>query len=158
MAQNDQTTPPPEALLLRAARESRRPRKLSMRAAARRADVSETTWRHVEAGSEPRGNMRFPYRAGAATLARMALAVGLTAERLDNAGRPDAGAVVREMLLPRAEPPSAGEDGRRYDDPHLQAIWDDGRLPEDVRLGMIRLAQKALRQPGESRPPNGGAA
>lgn len=82
----------------------------------------------------------------------------LTRRKLSEALGWDRGMIGRVLAGETGAAPAARDGQRRYDDPHLQAIWDDGRLPEDVRLGMIRLAQKALRQPGESRPPNGGAA
>jgi hypothetical protein len=101
---------PPEGMLLRRAREGRRGRKMSMRAASVAADVSETTWRHAEAGSEPKGSLRLPYRVGDATLARMALTVGVTSAELREARRPDAADLLEEMdkrpdetLIPECE-------------------------------------------------------
>jgi hypothetical protein len=94
---------PPWGILLKRARESRRPKKLSMRAAAIRADVSETTWRHTEGGFEVKGGQRLPYRVGASTLARMALAVAIRPAELSATGREDAAIVLADMLA-RGEP------------------------------------------------------
>lgn len=87
---------PAEARLLRTARESHRPRKLSMREAARRAGLSESHWRHVEAGYELKGGHRIPVKASAGTLARMASATGVTPAQLRDAGRDDAAALLAE--------------------------------------------------------------
>lgn len=95
---------PPEAVLLRRARESSRPRKVSMREAARLAGVSETTWRHAEAGSEPRGQHRIPYRVTDSTLARMASAVGVTPDQLRGARRPEVAALVEVMAQQASSP------------------------------------------------------
>lgn len=105
MAQPDaDLPPPPEARLLKRARDAWQPRKLSMREAAAKAGVSETTWRHTEAGAEPRGSQRFPYKAGDSTLARMARAVRLTPEALRSAGRPEAAAVLQEIRKDGSDP------------------------------------------------------
>jgi len=94
---------PPWGILLKRARESWRPKKLSMRSAADRAGVSETTWRHTEGGFEVKGGMRLPYRVGASTLARMARAVGIRPESLSASGRDDAAVILADMLA-RGEP------------------------------------------------------
>lgn len=125
MIQPDTVPPvPPEGILLKRAREGRRTRKMSMRAAARAADVSETTWRHAEAGSEPKGSLRLPYRVGDATLARMALTVGVTSAELREAGRGEAAAILDEM-------------GRRPAD------------AEDVADAVVAVLKRAL-LPGEN--------
>lgn len=88
---------PPWGTILKRARESWRPRRLSMRAAAVRAGVAETTWRHAEGGYEPKAGMRLPYRVGAPTLANMAEAVGVTPDELRGAGRSDAAEILEDI-------------------------------------------------------------
>jgi Helix-turn-helix domain len=98
---------PPEGKLLRLARESHQPRKLSAREAARRAGVSESHWRHVENGFEPRGGMRIPVHSAADTLARMALAVSVAPAEME-AVRPDAARLMREMAARKEAAPAPG--------------------------------------------------
>jgi transcriptional regulator with XRE-family HTH domain len=88
---------PAEAALLYRARARKR---LSVRVAALRAGVSENRWRQVEAGYQTvRKGVRVPANASAATLASMALVVGVTPERLEEEGqRPDAAVILREIL------------------------------------------------------------
>jgi hypothetical protein len=63
----------------------------SVRTLAANAGISDTRWRHIVKGwqSTPGGGQA-PVRAPAATLARMAYALGLTPEQLDEVGRSDA--------------------------------------------------------------------
>lgn len=88
---------PPEAELLRRARLGNRP-KLSIRAAARLAGVSEVRWRQIEAGYETRGDVAIPARATDGTLAHMAAAVDVSPQQLTDAGREDAALVLVEIL------------------------------------------------------------
>jgi transcriptional regulator with XRE-family HTH domain len=81
---------PPEAELIRRRREAAVPG-LSRRQAAARADISPSQWSDVERGDKQAGSgVTVPVRATAGTLARMARAVGATAEELAQAGRADA--------------------------------------------------------------------
>lgn len=79
--------PPPEGEALERARQRAR---LSQREAARRADISETRWRQITKGHHIAGGVAVPDYGPAETIARMALAVGLTPEELDATGRDDA--------------------------------------------------------------------
>jgi Helix-turn-helix domain len=99
--------PPPEALLIRACREA--PPKMSMRSAAQAASISPTRWRQIEdGGSLYRGRWE-PESAPAATLARMARAVGVTGAELESAGRPDAAAELA-ALGPAPDRPLTAEE------------------------------------------------
>ncbi|KUN37760.1 hypothetical protein AQJ30_15885 [Streptomyces longwoodensis] len=111
-------------LLQQAARRAR----LSARQAAKRASMSDARWRHIVNGYESVGRgMKIPVTAPAETLARMAQAVGVTSQQLDEAGRPDAAEILNELAPP---PPSsdsathadAGAGGPYGNDPHLDAI------------------------------------
>lgn len=93
--------PPPEALLIERRRADVRPR-LSVRAAAGQAGLSESRWRQIAKGYQAAtADLLVPVSAPADTLARMALAVGATSRDLEEAGRLDA---ARELsMLTKAE-------------------------------------------------------
>lgn len=91
--------PPPEARLLREYRERQG---LSIREAARRADVSEGSWRGYE--SSRRAVRRMPH-----TLAVMARVVGISDADLQRASRHDAAAELAALPPLPAEPVSQEE-------------------------------------------------
>lgn len=72
-------------------------KKLSARAAAAAAGISDTRWRHIVSGYQPAGQGNYiPVHGPADTLARMAMVVGVTADQLAGVGRSDAaGELVR---------------------------------------------------------------
>lgn len=91
--------PTPEGELLERLRKDVRPT-LSVREAAKRADISEARWRQIAKGySQPSKDVRVPVRAPADTLARMAEVVGATAAQLTNAGRKDAADELQRMQV-----------------------------------------------------------
>jgi hypothetical protein len=112
-------TPPPEADLIRIAREALG---LKASAAVRRmaelsppdAVITAAYWLEVEKGTGSRRGARgVPARASAATLAHMAAAVGVTPERLSEAGRADAAEILAEITrqrLPAGATPIAGSE------------------------------------------------
>lgn len=68
---------------------------LSAREAARRAGISEGRWRQITGGYQVvSAGVYAPVRGPAATLARMAAVVGVTAAQLRQAGRADAAKVL----------------------------------------------------------------
>ena len=81
---------PPEARLIR---ERRLRLDLSAREAARRARISEGSWRRTEG---PRDLTRTP-----ATIARMAQVTGITPAELESRGRPDAARVLAGLPPPQ---------------------------------------------------------
>lgn len=87
--------PAPEAKLIRDHREKR---ELSRREAARRAGISEGSWRRSEGDRD--------VVRTAETIARMAMAVGVTPAELVAAGRADAAGLLHLRLVDRvsAEP------------------------------------------------------
>ena len=87
---------------------------MSIRKASRLAGISYGRWRQITSGYQnvsPGSYARV--HAPARTLARMAAAVDVEPEQLDNAGRPDAAAILREMQSgasePRTQSPAAWE-------------------------------------------------
>ena len=67
---------------------------LSQNAAAREVGISGTRWRQIVKGTGSSDGSRISVRGGEGTVARMAMLVGVTAEDMDLAGRPD---VARKM-------------------------------------------------------------
>lgn len=92
--------PPPEGALIIAALKRRR---LSARAAAPQAGISETRWRQITSGYQTVSGQRIPVRAPDDTLARMAQVAGVTPEQLTDADRPEAAEELRG-LPPLDEP------------------------------------------------------
>jgi transcriptional regulator with XRE-family HTH domain len=86
--------PPPEAQLIRLAREAAHIRTAD---AAAKADISKARWSQIETGYESRDGEYRSVIARAVTLAHMAHAVGLTPERLAETGRQDAAEILREI-------------------------------------------------------------
>jgi transcriptional regulator with XRE-family HTH domain len=103
-AMSEHAGPPPEGALITAALKRRR---LSARAAAPKAGISETRWRQITSGYQTVSSQRIPVRAPDDTLARMAQVAGVTPEELIEADRPDAAEELRG--LPPLEEPTADE-------------------------------------------------
>lgn len=119
---SDMETPdqPAEARLIDDAQKSAIPA-LSMRKAADIAGISDGRWRQIVKGYQGTGTGRIPVVAPDETLARMALAVGVTAPQLAEAGRPGAAEVLQRLLAASELP-----------DVELE------RVPTDRLLGEIR--------------------
>jgi hypothetical protein len=103
---NTPPEPQPEGILLESAREAAR---ISARQAARQAGISEGWWRQVVKGHTSASGGAYVPVSGvpAKTIARMALAVGLSPERMEAEGqRPDAAAQMRRQPAPAAQPPA----------------------------------------------------
>jgi transcriptional regulator with XRE-family HTH domain len=86
--------PPPEAVIIARKRTEQH---LSRLEAGRRAGISETRYRQLETGVIRIRGTDYPEKAPAETLARMAWAVGVTADELETAGREDAAAELRRL-------------------------------------------------------------
>lgn len=94
---------PPEAQLIRDARKAHG---VSIRAAARLANMSEGRWRQIEAGYQTvRAGERSSVVAPAATLARMAYVLTVDSAQLREAGRDDA---AKELATIKAHIPLEG--------------------------------------------------
>lgn len=99
VSQDGKPAPPPEATLIRLARQAAR---IKAPAAARAAGISTARWSQIENGYERREGLYKPIAGTAPTIAHMARAVGLTPDRLEAAGRPDAAEVLTEILTQEA--------------------------------------------------------
>jgi hypothetical protein len=85
-------------------------RNMSARAAAPQADMSEARWRQIVNGYQRVAGQELPVTAPAATLARMARAVGVTPEELENTGRSDAAHILRDLNTEAARQPRTYTD------------------------------------------------
>jgi len=134
---SDMQQPPPEAVVIRRAREARG---LSPERAASLLEIplSGARWRQIEQGYEIRAGGRKAVKGRDMVIAHMAHVVGLRPEALQEAGRPEAAQILREILGEPANRPERPE--RRYDDPGLQKIWEITELTEWER----RLAITAV--------------
>lgn len=92
--------PPREALLID---EARKRHGLTHRDAADRAGLSEPGWHQIVKGYESRRGRYRAVQAKSETLARIALALGITPEQLTEAGREDAAHDLR-LITPTPEP------------------------------------------------------
>lgn len=138
---------PPEARLIRLVREAAG---IKIADAAQRAGISKARWSQVESGFEMRFGRRKPVRARDGTLAHMAAAIGLSPSRLEEAGRPLAAEVLREMQDGTQERP-------RFTDPVLERIWQLPGLSEEERESLIALVnvmrERRRNNNGRSTPP-----
>lgn len=127
----EQTEPPPWGRLLEDARKAIRP-KMGVRAAAENAGISEGRWRQITKGYQATGGGHIPVPGPAETLARMAEAVGVTAEQMEAASRPD---VANEMRTLRSV--GVTEQGDLWLDDHSQELselrdWLETLTEDDV--------------------------
>lgn len=94
----DTPTPTPEGQLIgeHAAQSGR-----SIRSLATDAGISDTRWRQIVVGWQSTRAGIAEARASAQTLARMAAALGIPAERLEHVGRSDAANALRSLTQKR---------------------------------------------------------
>ncbi|WP_327290242.1 helix-turn-helix domain-containing protein [Streptomyces sp. NBC_01198] len=154
---------PPEGQLIKQALVGSR---LSQREAARRAGISETRWRQLVSGYQLVSRAKVPVRSPDDTLARMARAVGVTAEQLAGAGREGAAAVLREAdataaPLGRGTDPGSASGRSRVEErwPLVQAVLRQARLgltaaEYDTLAGRITsyVARPAADEAGDPAP------
>lgn len=128
-------TPPPEAALIRVAREARG---LSLEDAARLTLIrlGGARWRQLERGYETKDK---PVVAPARTLAHMAHVVGLGSDRLAAAGREDAAEILREIEAQEAGQQQLGALQPDLTDPQERAMWEMPGLPDETRRTMIEI-------------------
>jgi hypothetical protein len=101
---------PPEGRLIAAATTRLN---ISIREAARRAGISYGRWRQITAGYQNVSPGSYAaVHAPARTLAKMAIAVNVTPERMETEGqRPDAARIMRDILdRPGTEQPAEEDD------------------------------------------------
>lgn len=140
------TTPEqrPEGALIETARRRQTPR-LSARAAAELAGISEGRWRQIVKGYQATAGVRLPVRAPADTLARMAQAVGLTSWELRAVERTDAAEWLERILGAAPDsPPLQGETINEGDSVILRIEMPG--VPEHLRETALRLAKEAAEQ------------
>lgn len=129
------------------------PEHLSIREAARRANISETRWRHVENGYESRGPIKIPVNPSPRLLARMGRAVEISPERL----RPADGeaADILEEIYGNEVPDLTWDDVPHYDDPTLEHFRNTAEA-EGVKAGfalsLIAWIKEGLDTDNEGRP------
>jgi hypothetical protein len=168
--------PPPEAELIRLARQARG---LSPEDAADRTPVriGGFRWRQIENGYKGKSGASDPVKAPDKTLAHMAYTVGVTPSRLMEVGRDKAAEILREIQIQNAGQSGAaslpdpldllGPERQRIILDMLQQLpaGDRGpalrRLAERVEAGELRSsADPSSDEPGvqsvEHRPPRTG--
>ena len=137
-AGSQEAGPPPEASLIRRAREAAVP-PLSRRQAAARAGISPSQWSDVERGSKRAGpGIVIPVQATAETLAKMAAAIGATADQLAAAGRDDAADQLRSATRQQ----QLGE--RLAGIPGLGFLAGQARPEADARADLLPLVASGL--------------
>jgi hypothetical protein len=125
----------PEGALIEAAREAIQPR-LSGRAAAAAAGISDGRWRQIVNGYLSAGRQQYiPVVAPPDTLARMAKVVGVTAEQLVGVGREDA---AGELLRLQTEPTGSHPVGTGSDPVDLTDL-----TPEEIEA--VKAVIRAMR-------------
>lgn len=122
---DDRPAQPPEGRLIA---DALRRTRLSIREASRRAGISYGRWRQITTGYQNVSPGEYArVRAPADTLARMAAVVGVTADELAEAGRPDAAEALASLP---AQPPgdSYGHsvDGLTADEARILRAYVDG--------------------------------
>lgn len=147
--------PPPEGRLI--AEAAARMMSLSIREAARRAGISYGRWRQISAGYQNVSPGEFAaVRAPAATLARMARVVGVTADQMETEGRrPDVAELLRQeppaQVVPFPSLPPVAETDAHY------LELPDGVTEEDVEPLIADIGRRVARllmevRPGETVP------
>ncbi len=132
--------------MIRLAREARTPR-LSVRAAAKLANMSPENWGHVERGYQLHRGQHRPVTGTPSTVAHMAHVVGVSPDRLRAAGNAAAAQILAEMLRADAEARTADGPDQQYDDPTLEYLARTPGLPTDVVRGLIVLARNWREEP-----------
>jgi len=112
---------------------------LSRRQAAARAGISPSQWSDVERGSKRAGpGIVIPVQATAETLAKMAAAIGATADQLAAAGRDDAADQLRSATRQQ----QLGE--RLAGIPGLGFLAGQARPEADARADLLPLVASGL--------------
>ena len=133
--------PPPEAELIRLVREAAH---ITTAEAAVAAGMSKSRWSQIESGYETRGEDFKEVRGKRDTIAHMAHVVGIGPERLEEAGRPDAAEVLREIQRQEAAavlPPVTEEPPVVEDDP----LTPDERAASEAFIAELRRRRAQIR-------------
>ena len=114
---------------------------LSIREGARRAGISYGRWRQITNGWQSAGAGNYvPVTGPAATVARMAAAVGVSAEALEAAGRADAAKSLREQAPADGALAEAFREAER-----LETGADDDEPLTEYELRVIATFVKLIR-------------
>lgn len=142
---DDELQPTEWGKLLRLARNARG---LSLPDAAKLTNrvVSTKAWGNIERGVEHSHLTSRRSRGKADTVAHMAHVVRVTPDELSSAGRPDAAAILVEIL--RKEAAVQAQAGRPAD-PALAHVAETPGVSDEVRRGLAALIEGArAREPG----------
>ena len=148
MTASEPPTPPPEGELIRIAREAMA---ISAETAAERTPIrlQGSRWRHIERGWERTRPELKTVHAPARTLAQMARTVGITPERLTEAGRDDAAKILREIQRQGGAGTAEAAERARIaaiqpdpNDPDEMAAWRMQNAPDEIRRGMIDILRR----------------
>lgn len=122
-------------------RQSREARGLSIPQAARGTGVSPSQWGNIERGYQKLGRGEvIPAPGMARNVAHMAAEVGVSPDRLRQAGRGDAADIEIEILVQRHR----SRDEPVEDDPLLQQIRDHSVLTDDQKRNVLALIEDML--------------
>ena len=139
-AEHDAPEPPPEAVLIRRARQARG---LTRAQAAERSGVVKASrWGQIENGYVMKDGAPTPTKAGDMQLAHMAHVVGVAPERLTEAGRGAAAEILGEIL----------DQDRVYADMSdrlERTAWEMPLAVEDRKLIIDMLRQAKAQGRGE---------
>ncbi|MCZ4605246.1 helix-turn-helix transcriptional regulator [Streptomyces sp. Lzd4kr] len=141
-AQQAAPEPPPEAVLIRRARQARGMTRAQ--AAERSGVVKASRWGQIENGYLMKDGVPVATKVGDMQLAHMARTVGVSPERLDDAGRADAAEILREIA--RQETEASQDQERPYadlSDRLERTAWEMPLSVEDRKLivDMLREAK-----------------
>jgi transcriptional regulator with XRE-family HTH domain len=130
---SERAGPLPEGALITAALKRRR---LSARAAAPQAGISETRWRQITSGYQTVSGQRIPVRAPADTLARMAQIARVTPEQLIEVDRADAAEELRNL-------PPLDEEAAEGPEPSLRELSERlAELTNEIKEDRAREARR----------------
>lgn len=115
--------------------------------------MSEGHWRAIVSGSRSMGVGNWvPVRGPATTLARMAQAVGVTADQLEDAGRADAAAELKQVFLTDSVTASDHLDVEKTDSPVEAQVWREIRRRIEADPELARLVLEILKYGGPPGP------
>ena len=147
----DKPAPPPEAVLLTVARKAAG---MKTPEVALAAGISKARLSQIENGYERRAGRYTPVRGKDDTVAHVAAVVGVSPERLEEAGRPDAAVILREILRRDDEPDAALElITRTWGSPDfapdfIQGIWHADMWTPGQKLSLVRSYIDSQQNPG----------
>jgi hypothetical protein len=141
---SERPAPPPEGRLIT---DALKRTGMSVRKASKAAGISEGRWRQITSGYQTMGRGVYaPVKGPAGTVAKMARVVGVTAEQLTDAGRPDAAAELSTLAgdtPPEAAGPPEESDPREA---RIRAMQGLNEAEKEFYIGQLRATEEAARQ------------